>query len=127
MVIDLDEKITNENSASAASGQVTDLPTLAAARARLIEVIRQKPAPEPRYYTARDAARDAARGRRESAVRWLRAIPSHPTHVATVLGVTPRCVQYWRRGERAPTVKHWRQLGSLYALCCHTDLCGMRP
>jgi hypothetical protein len=53
--------------------------------------------------------------RRAGAVRLLRDIPSGCA-IATLIGVTPRAVAYWRRGERAPTIRHSRQLRALYSI-----------
>src|SRR5688500_5854288 len=92
-----------EPSSAEHPGQVAVLPTLADARARLLELIRQKPglAPEPR------PAHD-----------WVR-IPTTiatPRMIATVVGVTPRAVQYWRRGQRTPRLRHRGKLLVLQAM-----------
>jgi hypothetical protein len=92
-----------ENSPTNHPGQAITLPTLAAVRARLVEVIGQKPAPAPEPSPARD---------------WVR-IPTTiatPRMIATVVGVTPRAVLYWRRGERTPRWRHKRKLLVLQAM-----------
>jgi hypothetical protein len=84
-------------------GQVAVLPPLADARARLLDVIRQKPAPVPAPRPARD---------------WVR-IPTSiatPRMIPTVVGVTSRAVLYWRRGERTPRWRHKRKLLMLQAM-----------
>jgi hypothetical protein len=111
-VISLDETIAEKNSVNPGNGQVN--------HPILLSMLRARPEPKPDV-TAHDERRWRADHRRQTAERWLRHIPPHPTAVAMLIGVTPRAVQYWRRGERAPTVKHWQKLRALHGLC-HQDM-----
>jgi hypothetical protein len=112
----LGRAITAENSASSRSGQVRHPILLSMARARLLEQSQQRPEPKPEV-TIVDVRRQRRDRRRQCTARWLKTIPPHPSAVATVLGVSPRAVLYWRRGERAPTVGNWPKLAALYGLC----------
>ena len=111
MVIDLDEQITTEDSTTASTRQAVVLPTLADARARLLEMIRQR-SESPVII---DAVWWQRNRRRADAVWLLRTIPG-TTHIATVIGVTPQSVRNWRAGRCAPTPRHWRQLRALHSL-----------
>ena len=98
----------SQNSATISAGQAVILPALAAARARLLEVIRQRPKPKPAPVVIHT-------GRRADAVRILRSIPG-TKNVAIALRVAPSTVWRWRAGACVPTVRHWRKLRSLRAL-----------
>jgi hypothetical protein len=113
----LGQEIAAENSASTSTGQPVTLPTLAEARARLLEVIRQRPEPKPRpqYVTRADVARWEGAGRLRDAQRTLRLV-RETSLVATALRIAPSTVRRWRAGTHAPNVRHWRQLSALRAL-----------
>jgi hypothetical protein len=104
---------TLEPSSANPTGQavVVDLPPLAAARARLLELIRNRPAPQPNYWTAADEARLARRSRLADAQRILRPIVSNVT-----IGVSTRTILHWRAGTRHPSVRFWRRARALHAL-----------
>jgi hypothetical protein len=105
-----------EHRATTEAGQVVvDLPPLAAARARLLELIRSRPAPQPNYRTAADEARLARRSRLADAQRILRPIVGNVT-VATAIGVSTRTILHWRAGTRHPSVRFWRRARALHAL-----------
>jgi hypothetical protein len=90
----------------------------------LLSMLRARPEPKPEV-TAHDERRWQRDARRKQAVRWLRHVPSHPSAVAELIGVSPRAVMYWRRGERAPTIRNWSKIRALHALC-RRDMWGAR-
>ena len=96
--------------------QVVVLPTLADARARLVDLIRQRPAPAPRCWTTADDARVARRGRRAGAKRVLAMLdPRVDRPIASALRVSLTSVRRWRAGTQTPRPRHWRQLMGLKA------------
>jgi hypothetical protein len=105
----------HENSPTNHPGQAITLPVLTDARARLVDVIRQRPAPKPNYWTAADEARLARRSRPADAQRILRPIEGNVA-VATAIGVSTRAIVRWRAGTRHPSVRHWQQIRALHGL-----------
>jgi hypothetical protein len=95
---------TAENSAAIINGQAIRHPIqLSMARARLLELIRRRPAPTPEPSPPRD---------------WVR-IPTTvatPQMLASLIGVTPRTIHYWRRGEHQPRWRNRRKLLLLQAM-----------
>jgi hypothetical protein len=86
-------------------------------RARLLSAIQQRPAPQPaaKEPTLLDVAEWQRRSRGLQAPALLRSIRD-TRNIAGALGVTARTVNYWRRGEHAPTPRHWVQLRALRAI-----------
>jgi hypothetical protein len=113
----IDKASTAETSGIA---QVAVLPSLADARARIVELLRQRPAPKSEAKVETDAqamARWARSGRRADARRTLALVGSHVDRaLARALLVSPRTVARWRRGAHAPTPRHWRQLLAVRAV-----------
>jgi hypothetical protein len=113
----LGQEIVVRDSATTGATQAITLPTLADARARLLDLIRRRPAPKPQpdYVTRRDVTRWARETRLREAQQTLHLIPDNSL-VATALRVAPSTVRRWRAGTHSPTVRHWRQLRALRAL-----------
>ena len=103
---------TLENSPTADRRQVAVLPSLAAARQHLVEVIRQRPAPIET--DAQAHARQQRAARLADAQRKLACLPAHlDAIVAGAIGLTPRALRRWRTGQRAPRWCNWRRLCAL--------------
>jgi hypothetical protein len=82
-------------------------------------VIRSKPVvvPVPVQPDLFDERAWRRNSRRVQTQRFLdRCGRSGTADIATVTGVSPRAVNYWRRGTVAPTAKHYRQLMALQTL-----------
>ncbi len=102
-----------ENSPTTDPQQVAVLPSLMAARARLVEVIRQKPAPKVET-DAQAHARQQRAARLADAQRKLACLPARLDElVAGAIGLTPREVRRWRAGQRTPRWCNWRRLCAL--------------
>jgi hypothetical protein len=93
-------------------------------RSALLEVIQRKPLAQPVQPVQPDLFDEAAwrrRSRGAQVQKALRAIP-RTTKLATVLGVTSRCIRYWRTGHHAPTPRHYCQLMALrHLLILYSD------
>jgi hypothetical protein len=110
------EIVANNSRTTAPEQAAVVIPSLVDARARLLALLRQRPAPKVET-DAQAMARWARSGRRADAQRTLALVGSHVDRaLARALLVSPKTVARWRHGTHAPTPRHLRQLLAVRAV-----------
>jgi hypothetical protein len=87
-------------------------PSFETARARLLQVVRNKPEPEPQP----DLFNWRRHNLRLVAQTHVRASGLPDAIIGLVLGVTRRTINNWRHARHAPTPRHYQQLRALCLL-----------
>jgi hypothetical protein len=81
------------------------------ARTRLLQVLRSR---QPDLFDVATWQRDSRKLHAQSLLSGVKGTPV--TNIATALGLTGRCIRYWRDGQHAPSVQHLEQLSALSRL-----------